>query len=357
MKEAKYLVKTHPKWLEIEKSTPNKPAVVLSQKIGLSRNIKKYPFLDTSTNLEKEAIYSDVSAAVKKSNIYTEERIVEMNLLTSSNMVEMLLFEKDIIPVQVMSCDWTRGVFADMTDVLPTILVNMKNHLNIVSFCDKGKEESTLAKLNEIDNILGEELLYAYDSRLGFLTAKPEECGSGLFMETIVHIPGLVLTEEIGETLNGLSVMGARAEGLFNEKFDAWGAFFKIILGNGLDEKEIVEKTKEIQNALIVAETKARKRLFKEAKLVMEDKIYRSFAMMKYARIMPLSQLFNFLSILRLGSEYKAFPASLRMLNVIFERGFTANLILSLGNPDTSPGDIDEERAKMYRSLLKDIEV
>jgi hypothetical protein len=63
------------------------------------------------------------------------------------------------------------------------------------------------------------------------------------------------------------------------------------------------------------------------------------------------------MSILRLGCEYKAFPVSMRILNVLFERGFTANLLLTLGDINALPGDIDEERAKMYRLLLKDVEV
>lgn len=172
MREAGYLLKTRPKWLEIEKATPNKPAVVLSQKIGLSRNLKKYPFLETATTLEKNAIYADILSAVKKANIYSEEDFVEMNLQTGNYIIEMLLYEKDIIPLQAMNCDWTRSVFVDEQGFLPTILVNTKNHLDIISFCDAGKEEKTLAKLNEIDNVLGEELLYAYDSRLGFFGIK-----------------------------------------------------------------------------------------------------------------------------------------------------------------------------------------
>jgi len=267
-----------------------------------------------------------------------------------------LLFEKDIIPYQTMGADWARGVLADGNGSFPMVLVNLRNHLDIITDAPFGKEAETLAKLNEIDNVLGEELLFAYDSRLGFLMPNPEECGSGLFMESIVHLPGLVLTEEINETLNGISVMGARAEGIQNDTAAAWGSFFRITANfSDTNENGLIDKTKEIQNALTIAETKARKRLFKEAKAVMEDKIYRSFAMMKYARIMTISQLFNFVSLLRLGSEQRVFPMNMKVLNLLFERGWTANMLLSLDISDEI--DIDEERAKMYRSILKDINI
>jgi hypothetical protein len=46
----------------------------------------------------------------------------------------------------------------------------------------------------------------------------------------------------------------------------------------------------------------------------------------------------------------------MKILNILFERGFTANLLLSL-DPYASPGDIDEERAKMYRFVLKELDI
>jgi len=357
MIETDLIAKIFPKWLEIEKSSPNKPAVILSQKFGLSRNIKKYPFLKNATALEKDKIFAEVADAVEKSKIFDEKKTAKINLKDNNYLIEALLFEKDIIPFQTMNSDWSRGVLADGDEKSPVILMNMKNHLEITLNSPFGKEIDTLAKLNETDNILGEELLYAYDSRLGFMMPNPEECGNGIFTEFVAHMPGIVLTEEINEVLNGISIMGARVEGVQNQGMAAWGSFFRITanFSDIENENEIVEKNKEIQNALIIAETKARKRLFKEAKLVMEDKIFRSFAMMKYARIMPVSQLFNFISLLRLGSEYKIFQMNMRVLNLLFERGFTANMLLLLDISDTT--DIDCERAKMYRELLKNIDL
>ena len=74
--------------------------------------------------------------------------------------------------------------------------------------------------------------------------------------------------------------------------------------------------------------------------------------------IMPLSQLFNFMSLLRLGSEYKTIPINLKVLNALFERGFSANLLLAAGESGSivSPDDIDVERAAMYRFILKNVE-
>jgi len=352
---AKYVLKLQPKWLETGKASPNKPAVVLSQRFGLSRNLKKYPFLKIATALEKDAIFSEVAEAVKKTNLFGIEKFIKINLKECNFLFENLLFEKDILPYSVLDNDWTQGVLADGAEKFPTILINTKNHLDIFADAAFGEEAEALAKLNEVDNILGEELLFGYNPDIGFLMANPEECGSGLFMETVAHLPALVLTEEINEVLNGISIMGARAEGVQNSGTTAWGAFFKITANfSDMNEKELIAKTKEIQNALLVAETKARKRLFKEARIVMEDKIYRCLGIMQHARIMSISQLFNFISLLRLGSEYKVFPVGMRTLNALFKHGWTANIIMI--REITGDTDIDEERATMYRSLLSSID-
>ena|GEM_PF-2295192 len=354
--ETRFLAKTYPKWLEIEKSTSNNPAVVLSQKLILSRNIKKYPFIENATALEKESIFSDVLDAVEKSEIIKSDDFVKINVQKINGLVAAMLFEKDIIPWAAVRTDWARGILADCCDEkFPIIAINTKNHLDLSLYFENEKESEALDKLNGIDNILGEELFYAYDSRFGFLFAKPEECGCGLSVEMVAHLPGLVLTGEISQTLNGLSVMGARATGLFNDGGEAWGSFFRINAGNccGGDEKEIVAKAVEIRKALIDVEAKARKRLFKEAKKIMEDKIYRSFGMLRYARVLPTAQLFNFISLLRLGCERKLpLLVNIKKLNIMLERGFTTSLLLMSEEKEQPLGDLDEIRANFFRMLL-----
>jgi protein arginine kinase len=354
--ETRFLAKTYPKWLEIDKSTPNNPAVVLSQKLILSRNIKKFPFIENATVLEKETIFSDVLDAVGKSKIIDSDGFAKINLQQINGLFATMLFEKDIIPWAAVRTDWMRGILTNCNnEKFPMIAVNTKNHIDFSLYFENAKALEALEKLNEIDNILGEELLYAYDSRFGFLFPKPEECGCGLSVEMVAHLPGLVMCGEINQTLNGLSVMGARAAGLFNEGGEAWGAFFRITAGNccGGNEKEITEKADDIKNALTDVEAKARKRLFKEAKKVMEDKVYRSLGMLKSARILPTAQLFNFISLLRLGCERKLpLPVNIKKLNIMLERGFTTSLLLMSQERESKTDDLDEIRADFFRMLF-----
>jgi protein arginine kinase len=357
-----FLLGISPKWLSVQKATPNNPAIVLSQKMSFSRNIKKYPFLENTTIPEESEIYRDVSNAIKKTKIFPSGKLVEIKLCDSNAIINAMLFEKDFIPANIAAApDKIKGIFMNGGDrEFPVVLANIQNHLTISLYCNIGKEEQAFEKINKIDNILGEELIYAYDSQLGFLFSKPEECGCGFSFETVFHLPGLVMTEEIMETLNGISVMGAKIDEIFGNLTDNLGAFFKVVTGNylGGGEKEIIEKTKEICGILTAAELKARKRLFKDAKKVMEDKIYRSFGMLKFAKIMPFPQFLNFISLLRLGSEYKVIPFSLEFLNKILEKGFFTNIILLFDEQlKSSDFNYDEERANLLRNLLKDCDL
>ena len=352
----KFLNKTHAKWLEPQKTTPNKPAVILSQKLFFARNIKKYPFLENTTISEKENIYRDISKAIKKTKIFPLNNFVEIRLDGNSPLINVSLFERDIISASAAHSDKIKGIFTCMDgNEFPVILANTQNHLDITIYCDNGKEMKALGEINKIDNVLGEELLYAYDSHLGFLSSKPEECGCGFSMETVLHLPGLVMTEEIKETFNGLTVLGAKIEGMFGNEDDCWGAFFRLTTGNysGYNENEIIQKTKEIQKVLYSAEQKARKRLFKEAGKIMEDKVYRSFGMLKYARTLPISQFLNFISMLRIGCEYNIIPLNIEFLNTMLEKGFFANMLFLFLDKEAKIEFFDEERANLSRLMLK----
>ena len=45
---------------------------------------------------------------------------------------------------------------------------------------------------------------YAYSSSLGYLTSCPSNVGTGLRASVMLHLPGLVLLEEMESVVNGI---------------------------------------------------------------------------------------------------------------------------------------------------------
>ena len=58
---------------------------------------------------------------------------------------------------------------------------------------------------------------FAFSPRYGYLTACPTNAGTGLRASVLIHLPGLVLTKEIGKVLSGLQQMGLTYRGLYGE--------------------------------------------------------------------------------------------------------------------------------------------
>jgi hypothetical protein len=58
-----------------------------------------------------------------------------------------------------------------------------------------------LREAERIDQELGAELPYAWHKEFGFLTACPTNTGTGMRASVLIHLPGLVLTQEIGKVL------------------------------------------------------------------------------------------------------------------------------------------------------------
>ena len=53
-----------------------------------------------------------------------------------------------------------------------------------------------------------EQVPYAFHHEFGFLTSCPTNVGTGVRASVLMHLPGLVLTKEIGKVLQGITQVG-----------------------------------------------------------------------------------------------------------------------------------------------------
>ena len=80
----------------------------------------------------------------------------------------------------------------------------------------------------KLDRELGGEVPYAFHHEFGFLTSCPTNTGTGMRASVLIHLPGLVLTQEIAKVLQGLQQMGLTYRGLYGEGSEVVGNFFQI---------------------------------------------------------------------------------------------------------------------------------
>jgi protein arginine kinase len=235
-----------------------------------------------------------------------------------------------------------------------SVMVNEEDHLRVQSLLSGLRIQEAWRIVDRLDEDLGRELPFAYHNEFGFLTSCPTNVGSGLRASVFMHLPGLVLTKEIGKALRGLGELGLTFRGLYGEGSEVVGNFFQVSNQTtlGRTEEDLVDHLDRVVRKVIQDELQARQVLLRDARAVTEDKIWRAYGLLRYARSLSFEELMNLLSGVRLGVSLKLLPG-LRVYTLNKMMIFTqpAHLEQAAGR-DLPQAESDAHRASYVRRIL-----
>ncbi len=159
----------------------------------------------------------------------------------------MFLAEERVVSPDILSLDGERGVAYDSSRRI-NIMINEEDHIRMQCMDSGFKPEELWEIINDIDDLLGQKLHFAFDSKRGFLTCCPTNSGTGLRISFLMHLPGLVLTKAIDAVLQGASQMGISTRGFFGEHSEVLGNFFQLSnqATMGAHETEFIKNTQKI---------------------------------------------------------------------------------------------------------------
>lgn len=325
--------------------------IIISTRIRVARNLANHRFPHQSSPHERTVVYEKVAAALRKQPEFRSYDIV--NFSGISPLEQLLLVEKRIASPDLLTINGDRGVvYHEMHNL--TILINEEDHLRLQCLDSGCRPAESWSIVDTIDERLGQELDFAFDTRRGFLTCCPTNSGTGLRVSFLMHLPGLVLTKSVDSVLQGASQMGIATRGFFGEHSEVVGSFFQLSnqAAMGANEQEFIESTRRIIAEVAVHERQARKRLLKEARLELTDKIYRAYGILKYARTLSIAEYLNLSSALRLGIDCGIFTdVSMKNLNDATLLIMPAHL-RSHTKKDMDEVELAIERADRVRELL-----
>ncbi len=330
--------------------------VVLSTRIRLARNLQGHAFGPRARVNDREAVLEQTRRAMAKVELLAGSRLLELPKLDQRSrgmLLERRLASRELLGDVKEGPSRATAVLLAAQDPL-SVMVNEEDHLRLQGLLSGLRLKEAWNLVDRLDEELGQELPYAYHHEFGFLTSCPTNVGSGLRASVLVHLPGLVLTKEIGKVLQGLGQVGLTFRGLYGEGSEVVGNFFQLSNQTtlGKSEEELVDHLDKIIRQVIQYENQARQVLLRDAPQVTEDKIWRAYGLLRYARSLPFEELMNLLSGIRLGVGLKLLP-ELRVytLNKLMIFTQTAHLEQAAGR-DLSPGECDAHRAAYVRSIL-----
>jgi protein arginine kinase len=341
-------------WLEA--SGPHAD-LVLSTRVRLARNLQGHAFSNRMRDLEREQVFDRVRRACERSAI---KGGITLDLSALAPLSRKVLLERHLISREMVGGSGGApargsGLVVGPRDAVG-VMINEEDHLRMQVLLSGLRLREAHQTVDRLDEDLGGQLPFAYHQEFGFLTSCPTNAGTGLRASILIHLPGLVLTKEIGRILQGITQVGLTFRGLYGEGSEVVGNFFQVSNQTtlGKSEDDLVEHLEKMVSQVIQYETRARRVLLRDAPTVIEDKIWRAYGLLRYARSLSFDEVMNLLSGVRLGVSMNLL-SGLRVytLNKIMIYAQSAHLEQAAGRA-LSEAERDAHRAEYVRRILSE---
>lgn len=279
--------------------------VVVSTRIRLARNLDNHLFSSIANESELKDIADTVENALSdlKSCNYLQNACI-INLDEVDSVDRELMVERHLISKDLAERKGTRKIIIGEEEIL-SIMINEEDHIRLQAI-DSGLQIRELwSIINNIDSELEYKVNYAFSPNFGYLTTCPSNVGTGLRVSVMFHIPALAGTRDGNKILSSVSNMGYAIRGLYGEGSQAIGSFYQISneITLGQTEEEIVENIQSIALQILNHERRARSSLLRENRMGLEDKVFRSYGILKNARVISYKEALDLLSWVNLGID------------------------------------------------------
>ena len=331
--------------------------LVLSTRIRLARNLHGRRFGGRLDPAEYEEVVAEVSAAA--AGTATLGQAVQFRVDGLPQLDRRVLLERHLISRELAgltSPESAARARALLMQERSSVMVNEEDHLRLQSLFSGVNFGPAWGAVDRVDTELGQRLAFAFHPRFGYLTSCPTNVGTGLRASVLIHLPGLVLTKEINKTLHGLTKVGLTYRGLYGEGSEVVGNFFQLSNQTtlGKSELELLDHLGRIVRHVISVEEQARQLLLRDAPAILDDKCWRAFGLLRYARSLSFEETMNLLSGVRLGVSLGLIPSvSLYALNKLLVFTQPAHLTASVG-AEVSDEELAVRRADLVRRTLED---
>lgn len=332
-----------------------KDQIVVSSRVRLARNLKERPFPGVAKKGLLIATMEEIQSAILE--------LPEMEAAHAQRMEDLTLLEKQILVERhLMSCEHAaKGAGSALVVNKPetlSVMINEEDHLRMQAILPGLQLQEVFEMMKEADEKLEEKLEFAFHSRLGYLTACPTNVGTGMRASVMLHLPGLVIAEQINKVINSVNKMGLAVRGLYGEGSDAKGNLFQISNQTTLGEKEerIVEQLSEVIDQILQHEQNARMVFLQDQPEILLDQVGRAYGILSHLHTIATKEALNLLSLLKLGVDLRFFPEQVRVvIDQLFIETQPAHLQHSSPYPKMSAKERDVLRATLIRSKIKEV--
>jgi len=328
--------------------------IVMSSRVRLARNLREFAFPGWAKKPERVKVLETVLPAVSALPEMADSFAEAMDNLTALD--KQLLVERHLISREHAAKNVGSGLVVNRAETF-SVMINEEDHLRMQALRPGFQTREAWQAIDKLDSALEKKLNFAFDNELGYLTACPTNLGTGIRVSAMLHLPGLVLSEQINAIIQSVNKLGLAVRGLYGEGTEALGNVFQVSNQMTLGEAEtvIVERLEKVLSQIIEHEENARQTLMEKKPKVVFNHIGRAYGILANAHSVSSKETMNLLSFLRLGVDMDLFPGTQRSLvDELFLVTQPAHLQKQVSDK-LSAEERDLIRADMVRERLKNV--
>lgn len=272
--------------------------IVLSTRIRLARNIKGIPFPGKISVEDAKRVIEMTKEALGTANLNFNGTDISS---APRSEVEKLI-EKRFISVNLANTKKPASVFVSGDESI-AVMVNEEDHIRMQAIFAGFECEKAYKIISGLDECISQKLDYAVHQKYGYLTSCLTNAGTGMRISCMMHLPAICKSNLADSIFAALGKLGVTVRGMYGEGSKASGYVFQISNQTtlGISETEIVDKLNSVVNELIAKERSLRKAIYKGDQAALEDKIMRSYGILKTARLLSTKEMLGLFSNIRQG--------------------------------------------------------
>jgi len=265
--------------------------------IRVVRNIKDYSFeenisQDKKVKLENEII-EYINEFKEKSSVYDTTNLTE----NEKKYFIDNCFEKE----DFFNKKNAKFIFFNKNNII--ILLNNKEHIKISITSSELSLKEKYDEISKIDNKIGKKFHYSVSPKYGFLTQEIKNCGLAMKISVLIHLPGLFLQGEENETFKDLEKKGYTVSKWITASNSGYFYVISSRLNFGVSEDKLIERfilgiksLQDIDKNILID-------YYNNNKANLDDIIFRSFGLLKFAQKMDQNEALTHISNLMIGIE------------------------------------------------------
>jgi protein arginine kinase len=287
--------------------------IVMSSRVRLARNVTDAAFPGWAKKPERVRVLEIIRPAVESLPELAGAFSESMDNLSALD--KQILVERHLISREHAAKSVGSGLVLDRGETF-SVMINEEDHLRMQALRPGLQLRQAWTDIDHFDSELEKKLDYAFHPELGYLTACPTNIGTGIRVSAMLHLPGMVLSEQINPIIQSVNKLGLAVRGLYGEGTEALGNVFQVSNQMTLGETEtaIVERLEKVLSQIIEHEENARVTLLEKKPIMVYNHIGRAYGILANAHSISSKETMNLLSLMRLGVDMGLFPGAERSL-------------------------------------------